>query len=309
MEKNLAPIVLFVYNRPEHTRITLEQLSQCELAEKSVLYIFADGPKANATEGQKEKIAQVRALIGEKKWCGNVVLEMRENNLGLASSVRKGVSQVIEKHGKAIVLEDDLAVEKGFLRYMNAALDFFETENKVWGISGFGHPLASYEEQEETFFLPIPCSWGWATWQRVWQKFIDTDERHLREKMISGAIEKLRYNFGNYYFYEILDAQFAGRIDSWAALFHAVMYLNDGFFLFPKYSLVKNIGFDASATHTHEDNFFSKTPTKTFINPEKKPVVLTKSSLLVEKAFQNHFGKKSFAQRLLRRIKRFFGGN
>ena len=37
----LAPIVLFVYNRPEHTRACLEYLERNELAAESELYVFA----------------------------------------------------------------------------------------------------------------------------------------------------------------------------------------------------------------------------------------------------------------------------
>jgi len=37
---NLSPIVLFVYNRPWHTRQTVEALQKNELAEESELFIF-----------------------------------------------------------------------------------------------------------------------------------------------------------------------------------------------------------------------------------------------------------------------------
>ena len=40
-----APIVLFVYNRPDHTRRTVEGLLGNAEAKESLLYIFADGPK------------------------------------------------------------------------------------------------------------------------------------------------------------------------------------------------------------------------------------------------------------------------
>ena len=48
----LAPIALFVYNRPDHTRRTLEALSRNELADQSHLFIFADGPKQNVSEDE-----------------------------------------------------------------------------------------------------------------------------------------------------------------------------------------------------------------------------------------------------------------
>ena len=58
-----APIVLFVYNRPYHTRRTLEALSRNELATQSDLFIFADGAKENATSEQLHQIEETRKVI------------------------------------------------------------------------------------------------------------------------------------------------------------------------------------------------------------------------------------------------------
>ena len=41
----LAPIILFVYNRPWHTRKTIEALQKNELADQSDLIIYSDAPK------------------------------------------------------------------------------------------------------------------------------------------------------------------------------------------------------------------------------------------------------------------------
>ncbi|MFM9028468.1 MAG: hypothetical protein ACKOQ6_10800 [Bacteroidota bacterium] len=66
--KRLAPIALFVYNRPEHTRRCLEALSANFLASDSVLHIFSDGPKADATATDIVRINEVLELIREKNW-------------------------------------------------------------------------------------------------------------------------------------------------------------------------------------------------------------------------------------------------
>ena len=54
---SISPIVLFVYNRPWHTRQTVEALQKNELAEDSELFIFSDGPKHVAAE---EAVREVR---------------------------------------------------------------------------------------------------------------------------------------------------------------------------------------------------------------------------------------------------------
>jgi GT2 family glycosyltransferase len=68
---NLAPIVLFVYNRPEHTRKTLEALSANQLADQSELFVFADGPKSNASNEDILKIEATRKIVLEKKMVQN----------------------------------------------------------------------------------------------------------------------------------------------------------------------------------------------------------------------------------------------
>ena len=56
--QNLAPIALFVYNRPDHMRRTLSYLQKNELAAESRLFIFSDGAKTDADEDKVEQIRQ-----------------------------------------------------------------------------------------------------------------------------------------------------------------------------------------------------------------------------------------------------------
>ena len=57
---NLAPIVLFVYNRPDHTKQTIEALQKNELAKKSELFIYSDAAK---NENAEKKVNEVREYI------------------------------------------------------------------------------------------------------------------------------------------------------------------------------------------------------------------------------------------------------
>jgi predicted nucleotide-binding protein (sugar kinase/HSP70/actin superfamily) len=103
----LAPIILFAYNRPWHTRQTLEALQRNKLANESTLYIYADGLKEGATEEQKKGFKETRSLLLKKNWCNEVHVVERTHNYGLAANVIDGVSEIVNSHGKVIVLEDD----------------------------------------------------------------------------------------------------------------------------------------------------------------------------------------------------------
>lgn len=249
----LAPIILFAYNRPRHTEQTLVALSQNYLAEKSSLYVFCDGPKKGATKEDLLNIEKVSRVVRKKQWCNEVVIQEQEENLGLANSVIQGVTAIIEKHGRVIVLEDDIVTGNYFLKFMNEGLDLYENEEKVFGISGYSYP-AQAKIESATYFLPISSSWSYATWASRWGK-IQFDPATLLKEIKDKKLQQ-KMNFGNYPFYKILENQFTAKSDSWAICFYASMFLNKGYFLYPNKSLAHNIGFDASGTHCKEDDFF-----------------------------------------------------
>jgi FkbM family methyltransferase len=247
---DLAPIVLFVYNRLRHTEQTLNALKQNVLSDESTLYIFCDGPKIGASEEEVKKVNTVRELVKAKQWCKEVHIIERKNNLGLANSVIKGVTEIIQKYGKVIVLEDDIITGTHFLEFMNDALNIYKNETKVYGISGYKH-INKKNINDETFFLPIMSSWGYATWRDRWLK-INFNGKELLNKVESKNI-KSRINFNELDYYTMLKEQVAGFNDSWAVRFQVSMYLDKGIFLYPKTSILKNIGFDGSGVHCFQE--------------------------------------------------------
>ena len=117
---DLAPIVLFTYNRPRHTKATLDALKANHLAPRAVLYIYQDGLKENATKSNENS-----------KYFKEITLIQRERNFGLADSIIDGVTNIINKYGTIIVLEDDIVVSPVFLDFMNAALNYYKDQPKV----------------------------------------------------------------------------------------------------------------------------------------------------------------------------------
>lgn len=294
-----APIILFVYNRPAHTLRTLEALSQNDLAQESELFIYADAPKEGASEQEKEATRQVRQIIRQNNWCKKNHIIEAVSNKGLAKSISEGVNEVIQQFGKVIVLEDDIVPNKGFLVYMNQALALYKKEENVFGVSGGAFPM-DREVKMNSFFLPVMSSWGWATWQRAWE-YIVFDASFLIEKLNEKGITSKQYNFGELPYYQMLEAQAEGKIDSWAVCFYATLVLNDACFLFPKYSLITNIGFDDSGVHSQSDdvNFFGKVSQIDYLEIENIEVnTNNEGRKAVEKAFKKQFGQKSFLRRL-----------
>src|SRR5665213_1180238 len=82
-----APIVLFIYNRPLHTRRTLEKLATCALAVDSDLIVYADGPKI---EDNSDNVLFARQVARDARGFKSVTVIERDHNLGLAESDRFG---------------------------------------------------------------------------------------------------------------------------------------------------------------------------------------------------------------------------
>lgn len=254
MSTNLAPIVLFVYNRPWHTLQTLESLKNNELASESELYVYCDGPKENASEQDLIKIKETRDVIKKNQWCGKVNIIERNDNKGLAYSIIDGVTDVVSRYGKIIVLEDDIVTSIGFLRYLNDALWFYENESKVMHISAYMFPLNL--KLPETFFYNSATCWGWATWKRSWNH-LNINANDLYEKLIiRGELDNFDYkeSFG---FIKQLNDNMEGKIKTWAIKWHTTIYLLDGFCLHPNISLINNIGHDSTGENCIPTSIYS----------------------------------------------------
>ena len=160
---NLSPIVMFVYNRPWHTQQTIEALQKNELASESELFIYADNAKNKNNNNQVLKVRRyIKKIEGFKK----VTIIEREKNWGLSKSIIDGITKVINKYGRVIVLEDDLVTSPMFLKYMNNALITYKDEPNVMQISGHMFNVNLNNDKYDAFFLPFTTSWGWATWKK-----------------------------------------------------------------------------------------------------------------------------------------------
>lgn len=246
----LAPIVLFVYNRPEHTRQTLDALSGNELADRSTLYVYADGPKYGALPQDVKRVQAVRTVVRSRRWCNHVEIIEADYNKGLMDSIVSGVTEVVNRHGRVIVLEDDIVTRRGFLRYMNRALDMYADDDRVMQISGMIYGTPQCVGTEGTSFLRVLSCHGWATWKRAWAHYCH-DVEQLIERLRAQAISKREFDIhGGATFYHQLTANRDGKIRTWAVRWYASWLIAGGLALFPHRSLATNIGHDDSGVHT-----------------------------------------------------------
>lgn len=250
--ETLAPICLFTYNRFKETKQTVEALQKNFLAEKSDLIIFSDGAKNDLVLGKILKIRNYLKSIGGFK---SIKIHESTTNLGLATSIINGVSEVIEQYGKIIVLEDDLITSPNFLHFMNQALHFYQEENRIYSISGYTMDLRSLKNYEKDFYLGVRASsWGWGTWLNRWENVDWEVQDYNRFKR--NLIEQYRFMRAGSDMPSMLRKQMAKKIDSWAIRWCYFQFKKNLFTVFPAKSKVYSIGFGSEATHTKSTKRF-----------------------------------------------------
>lgn len=236
-----APIVIFAFNRPKMLQRMIESLRSNALYEESEKFIFIDGPR---NDEDRRKIQEVLTIA--QKVTPNVFVS--SVNKGLGTSIIAGVSSVIDRYGKAIVLEDDLICMPNFLSYMNQALDFYENDPRIISVCGYGLKIRRPENYDGDVYLSArSSSWGWATWKDRWTT-IDWNVSDWAE--FSRNRRKIKeFNMNGSDMFSMLKDYMEGRNRSWAIRFCYNQYKTGRYAVCPFLSKVGNDGFGEDATN------------------------------------------------------------
>lgn len=297
-----APILLFVYNRPEHTRRVIESLKANTEAADSELFIYADQARS---ETDIQQVSEVRRLIRSTDGFKQVTVIEREKNWGLARNVIDGVTTQVNAHGRVIVLEDDLVVAPHFLRFMNDALEMYKNEEKVGHIQACD--FTKDPSLPDTFLIRWTGSWGWATWERAWKHF-NPNGKELLSRLEERHLTRYFDFNGNYPFTRMLRRQIAGKNNSWAIRWNASLFLDGILSLNVGKSLVQNTGFDGSGTNCGGGGLYAS---DLWMNPlPVSPISPVEENKEARKVFERYYRRTNcFWAKAIRRIRRTLKGD
>ncbi|MEK3984570.1 glycosyltransferase [Paenibacillus sp. FSL K6-3166] len=249
----LAPVLIFVYARPEHTKKTIEALANNYLANETDVFIFSDAPKNENSSMNVQLVRDYINTLSKRNLFKSVKIINSQVNKGLANSIILGVDEIIKLKERVIVLEDDLVSSPDFLTYMNDALSFYKEDKSIWSISGYTFDLKIPNYYKSEVYLSYRgCSWGWATWKNRWDSVdwmvsdysLFKKDKRLREKLNHGGRDMAA----------MLDAQMDGKIDSWAIRWCYSQSKSGMFTVYPRVSRIRNTGLDGSGTHSGVSN-------------------------------------------------------
>lgn len=299
-QQTFAPVVLFVYARADHTQRTLNALAANPEAKETDLIIYADAARHDKDAAN---VQAVRDVISHVSGFKSVTLQLREHNVGLAQNIIEGVTHVCQQYGRVIVLEDDIVTSPAFLGFMNAALDKYQAEPKVWHISGWNYPISSEQPLPETFLWRTMNCWGWATWAHRWQHF-KKEPVQLVDSWNANEIHRFNLD-GTCDFWSQVTANHQGKLNTWAIFWYATIFANNGLCLNPTRSFVANIGHDGSGENCGTEDIY-KTDLASCFN-QGWPVELSENHLAVSlvKDFYKSL-KPSLLRRIFGKIKRVF---
>ena len=292
---NLAPIALFVYNRPGHTQRTVNSIRENESASHSDLFVFSDGAK---NEAGSDAVQQVRRYIRTIRGFRSVTIIERERNWGLADSVISGITDLCNQFGRVIVMEDDLLTTPDFLTFINQALKRYESEPKIFSVSGFNFGFQGPEDYPyDAFSFYRSSSLGWGTWLDRWRLADWTMSDYHR--FCADREQQRRFNRGGDDLSGMLAMQMHGKSNSWAVRWAYTHFKHDALALLSFQPRVFHIGSDRSATHSRW-SFFKQLP----LTGEHKSEFHFPDNVGLEKSFVLEL-QKSFRPSLARKLVRY----
>lgn len=283
----LAPIAIFAFNRPNHLRKLIESLRRNREFADSQVFIFVDGPR---NEKESEIVQLVIDIAKNEVSTTNTKVVVRDKNIGLAKSLLSGIDEVLSEHEEVIVLEDDLEVSEFFLKFCNAGLQVYLNDKNIASIQGFTFDINAIPE--DFYFLKGADCWGWATWRNRWKE-LERDGIKLLDEIRERRLTRSFDLEGAYPYTKLLERQSRGEVDSWAILWHASMYLQDRLSLYPRESLVENLGLDGSGTHSGNRregprDLTSFNPQIKYQNPEESKIVRKNMKRLLRKRYSTY---------------------
>jgi hypothetical protein len=297
-----TPVALMVFSRPETTRLVFEQIAR---ARPRTLFVVADGPRPNR-EGEAERCAAVRDLIERVDWRCDLYKEYSGVNLGCRRRMSSGLSWVFSAVEEAIVLEDDCVPEPGFFRYCEELLARYREDRRVLMMSGFNFEgtttcASSY------FISRYPHVWGWASWRRVWQQY-DVDMRDWpswRRSVEFRAAFDTRNE--REFWRRTFDRVYSGEIDTWDVQLTYLAFRTGAVSVFPRASLISNVGIGADATHTKQTPEFGVMAERTELGTIAHPAALRTNDAWDRKRQRAEYSTRGYLRRAASLLQRNFG--
>ncbi|MEQ8234743.1 MAG: FkbM family methyltransferase [Gammaproteobacteria bacterium] len=248
------PVALFAYNRRDHLESTVGALQRNRGASETHLTVFLDGARDAADAAGVTAAREYARTID-----GFATVELREApvNRGLARSIIDGVSELVERDGRVVVIEDDLVTAPGALDYFRFMLDRYAAQPNVFSVSAYSHPRGAMalpaDYPYDVYFVHRMMCWGWATWRDRWRQ-ADWEMADFDDFLASPGLVRAYHHQIGADSLGTLKRCVAGEKDVWACRWVYAHFKHGALCACPTTSLVDNIGLDGSGANCGTDH-------------------------------------------------------
>ncbi|TFY90069.1 nucleotide-diphospho-sugar transferase [Pseudomonas kairouanensis] len=297
-------VLFLVFNRIDSSKKVFAAIRQAKPAR---LYIAADGARAGR-DAEAETVKALREyLVGAVDWPCQVKTLFREKNLGCKYAVSGAITWFFDQEEQGIILEDDCLPSQSFFGYCETLLEKYKEDETVFLVSGDGRATQNVKIDNDYSFVKYPFIWGWASWARVWKQYDPelSDWPVVKERVISGVSQ---LNATRKFWSLAFDKMYKKEIDTWDFQFVFLLLKNSAKCIVPRVNLITNIGFGEGATHTHDGNSNdANLPRFEITLPLSHDGHNKETARLNEYYDRVEFSQRSLLERVLNKIKRYFG--
>lgn len=245
------PVLVMGFNRPDHLAAVMDRLREVRPLHLSVAI---DGWRPER-DGERERVLACRDLVNGIDWPCEVTTLFQDRNLGCGAGVTAAISWFLERHGRGIILEDDIVPEHSFFPFCEELLVRYEHDERVLAISGcnFVPPQAQSHPELPYRFSQVPHIWGWATWARAWATH-RLDIRGWRRRLpLPQLLRRSGSMGGALYWASTFELLARGEVDTWDGQLVLAAMESGQLTATSNVNLIRNIGFGDLATHTKVD--------------------------------------------------------
>jgi hypothetical protein len=243
-------VLFIIFNRPDTTTVAFDRLRQVRPAR---LYVAADGPRASR-EGEEELCRAARQVTELVDWPCEVKRLYRDHNLGCGKGVSGALNWFFYHEERGIIIEDDIVPHPDFFGYCHELLDHYNDKPEVMHINGCNFQQGVKRSDGSYYFSAFPHVWGWASWRRAWKTY----DLNLSDVNYFYNLKKLRRYFSDKnitrWWYQIFFRMNQKQIDTWDYQWNYAIWNSGGKVITPNMNMIRNVGFGADATHTHDTN-------------------------------------------------------
>ncbi|PTS95916.1 nucleotide-diphospho-sugar transferase [Pedobacter sp. HMWF019] len=249
-----SPVLFLIFNRPDTTLRVFEQI---RLAQPSVLYVAADGPRPEK-EGDAQLCKQAIEVLNGVDWNCTVKTLYRKENLGCKEAVSSAIDWFFEHVEEGIILEDDCLPSNSFFYFCDTLLEKYRHDTRIRHITGSNLQHGQTWGDASYYFSNLTHVWGWASWRRVWKEY-DKDLKRFDEQDVKYKLKNVfNDDFAIETWSRIFSEVKAGKINTWDYQLTFLNFFSHGLSINPNKNLISNIGFRPDATHTPDpDNLNS----------------------------------------------------